>query len=84
MKILTKIKGVGEWTVQMILIFELGRPDIFPYQDLGIQQGMRQLYKLEGKGKDLHIKMTEQASAWQPYRSYACRVIWQWRDKAGL
>ncbi|MFM7016149.1 MAG: DNA-3-methyladenine glycosylase family protein [Bacteroidota bacterium] len=77
---LTKIKGVGKWTVEMILMFSLNRPDILPVDDLGIQQAMIRLYKLEGKGKVLHQQMTEIAKQWQPYRTIACRHLWRWKD----
>ena len=48
---LTKIKGVGVWTVQMILMFSLARPDVFPSGDFGIQQAMIRLYKLRTTDK---------------------------------
>jgi DNA-3-methyladenine glycosylase II len=53
-QILTKIKGVGVWTVQMILIFTLKRPDVFPVLDLGIQQGIKKLYALESSGQNIN------------------------------
>jgi len=77
---LTKIKGVGVWTVQMILIFTLNRPDVLPVLDLGIQQGMKKLYNLESTGKDLHKDMEKIAENWKPYRSHASRLIWKWKD----
>ncbi len=77
---LTSIKGVGVWTVQMILLFNLGRPDIFPEKDLGIQKAMQQLYGLEGKGRALERAMAEQAEQWRPYRSYATRLLWRFLD----
>lgn len=77
---LTQIKGVGKWTVQMILMFTLERLDVFPVDDLGIQQGIAELYQLEDKGKELKKKMVEIASPWQPYRTIASRYIWCWKD----
>lgn len=78
---LTQIKGVGEWTVQMLLISTLAREDVFPLNDLGIQQGIRGLYGLEELDKkELKKKMPELSEAWRPYRSYACRAIWRWYD----
>ncbi|HHM21600.1 MAG TPA: DNA-3-methyladenine glycosylase 2 family protein [Bacteroidetes bacterium] len=74
---LTQIKGVGRWTVEMILMFSLNRPDILPLDDLGIQKGMARLYQIEEKGKALKNKMTETAAPWRPYRSYACWYLWQ-------
>lgn len=77
---LTQIKGVGRWTVQMILMFTLARLDVFPVLDLGIQQGMKRLYSLEQEGKDLHKTMHEIAEQWRPFRSLASRYIWKWKD----
>ncbi len=79
-QILTKIKGVGVWTVQMILIFTLKRPDVFPVLDLGIQQGIKKLYALESSGKILMQEMEQISEEWRPYRSYASRIIWKWKD----
>lgn len=80
-KLLTQIKGVGTWTVQMMLMFTLQRPDVFPSADLGIQQAMQRLYHLEGKGKELLSKMQAIAAAWSPYRTTACRYLWLWKDQ---
>jgi DNA-3-methyladenine glycosylase II len=77
---LTTIKGVGKWTVQMILMFRLNRLDIFPVDDLGIRQGMIHLYDIEETGKALLNKMHELAEPWRPYRSVACRYIWRYKD----
>ncbi len=80
-KELKSIKGVGKWTVQMILMFRLGRLDVFPIDDLGIRQGMIGLYELEGKtGKELIREMNRIAESWKPYRSVASRYIWKWKD----
>jgi DNA-3-methyladenine glycosylase II len=77
---LTQIKGVGKWTAQMILMFTIGRPDVFPIDDLGIQQAMIRLYKLDEKDKKLKQKMIELADLWRPYRTTACRFLWRWKD----
>ena len=77
---LTRIKGVGTWTVQMILMFSLGRKDILPTGDLAIQQSMQQLYELEGTGRTLEHQMLKVAEAWRPYRSVAARYLWRWKD----
>ena len=79
-KELTAIKGVGKWTVEMILMFKLGRLDVFPDADLGIQQAMIRLYGLESKGKVLKKELCAIAAAWQPYRSIASRYLWRWKD----
>ncbi|HEY8240552.1 MAG TPA: DNA-3-methyladenine glycosylase 2 family protein [Kiritimatiellia bacterium] len=77
---LTQIKGVGRWTVEMLLMFDLGRPDVLPVDDLGIQQAMQKLYRLRAKGKKLHARMTKNAEPWRPYRSHACMLLWKWKS----
>jgi len=77
---LVQIKGVGKWTVQMILMSALGRPDVFPVDDLGIQQAMIKAYDITDTGKALKTSMVEIARPWQPYRSYASRLLWRWLD----
>lgn len=79
-KKLTAIKGVGRWTVEMILMFTLNRPDVLPVDDLGIQNAMKRLYGLEETGKILRARMVELAEPWRPYRTYACRYLWKWKD----
>lgn len=78
---LTQIKGVGRWTAEMILMFSLNRPDVMPLDDGGIQNAIKQLYKLNGKGKQLHQQMLLISEAWKPYRSIACRHLWMWKDQ---
>lgn len=73
---LTEIKGVGRWTVEMILMHTFRRPDVFPEADLGIQNAMIELYKIEGKGKVLRSAMREIAESWRPYRSYGTWALW--------
>jgi len=77
---LTQIKGVGVWTVQMILMFELERPDVMPVGDLGIQNAMKKLYDLNTEKRQLENEMLEIAASWSPYRSIACRYLWQYYD----
>ena len=77
---LTSIKGVGKWTVQMILMFRLNRLDVFPIDDLGIRQGMIKLYDVQTTGKILLKDLTSIAEQWRPYRTIACRYIWRWKD----
>ncbi|MFM8450217.1 MAG: DNA-3-methyladenine glycosylase family protein [Haliscomenobacter sp.] len=78
---LTQIKGVGVWTVEMLLMFSLNRPDILPVDDLGIQQGIQRLYGLNQSGKALRKEMEKIAEPWRPYRSYACYYLWNWKDQ---
>lgn len=76
--LLTQIKGVGEWTVQMILMFSLERPDVLPVGDLVIQKSMIKYYGIEAeKKKDLYLKMHNTAELWIPYRTIACRYLWR-------
>jgi DNA-3-methyladenine glycosylase II len=78
---LTQIKGVGKWTVEMILMFTLGREDVFAVDDLGIQQAMCKLYKIDFEDKKLmKEKMLAISKKWSPYRTYACRYLWGWKD----
>lgn len=80
-KLLTQIKGVGQWTVEMLLMFSLGREDVIALDDLGIQTAIARLYKLDiDNKKELKIKMSEISKKWSPYRSYACLYLWQWKD----
>ncbi|HSC52843.1 MAG TPA: hypothetical protein VLC98_04450 [Phnomibacter sp.] len=79
--LLTQIKGVGQWTVEMLLMFSLGREDVFPTDDLGIQQAMIKLYGIKaGNKKELQLKMQRIAEKWRPYRTYACLHLWAWKD----
>jgi len=80
-ELLTQIKGVGKWTVEMLLMFSLGREDVFAVDDLGIQQAMTKLYHLDPTHKkQLKIDMLERSKAWSPYRTYACLHLWRWKD----
>lgn len=80
---LTQIKGVGKWTTEMILMFALQHEDVFPADDLGIQQAMIRLYKIQADNKkELHEKMHRIAEKWRPYRTYACMHLWRWKDNA--
>ncbi len=78
---LLPIKGVGKWTVEMILMFALCREDVFAVDDLGIQQAMIQLYKLDTTDKKtLREKMLKISGKWSPYRTYACLYLWEHKD----
>ena len=78
--LLTQIKGVGRWTAEMLLMFPLDRPDVFPVDDLGIQLAIKNLYSLRGDGRRLHKRMTAIAENWRPHRSLACKYLWRWRS----
>ncbi|HEY5464594.1 MAG TPA: DNA-3-methyladenine glycosylase 2 family protein [Hanamia sp.] len=80
-ELLTQIKGVGKWTVEMILMFTLGREDVFAIDDLGLKQGVIKLYKIKETDKKLLQKRIEKISLkWSPYRTYASRYLWNWKD----
>ena len=79
-KHLTQIKGVGRWTVEMLLMFALERPDVLPLDDLGIQNAMKRHYSLEESGKALKVRMQEIAENWRPYRTIASKYLWQSLD----
>jgi len=79
-KMLTQIKGVGVWTVQMLLIFSLNRPDVFPTGDYGIQMAIKRLYDLDEEKSALLRKMNDLAEAWIPHRSVVSRYLWLWGD----
>jgi len=74
---LSQIKGVGKWTVQMILMFPMDRPNVFPVDDLGIQNAMKGLYSIALEKKELKAKMLEIASVWEPYRTLASKYLWK-------
>lgn len=78
---LTQIKGVGRWTTEMLLMFALGREDVFAIDDWGLQQAVIGLYDLKHRKKkimrDKILKISEQ---WSPYRTYACMYMWRWKD----
>ena len=78
---LTQVKGIGVWTAQMFLIFSLGRPDVFPYDDLGVRTALRNLYSLD----DLPGKEESHAVAarWRPYASVASWYCWRSLDNDG-
>ncbi len=74
-----RVKGVGPWTTDMFLMFTLGRPDVLPTGDLGIQKGMQRLFKLREFPKP--EKMRALAEAWRPYRTVACWYLWRLADE---
>jgi DNA-3-methyladenine glycosylase II len=74
-KLFTTIKGIGEWTVQMLLIFNLGRLDIIPQNDLAIRKNYRKLKKLTNPITPKEI--TRISTVWSPYRSVASWYLWQ-------
>jgi len=74
---LTKVKGIGIWTVHMFLIFCMGRLDVLAYGDLGIRNGIQKLYSLETLPDQQTIEALAIKNNWHPYESVACWYIWK-------
>lgn len=77
---LVQLKGVGRWTAEMILIFSLGRPDVFPVDDAGIRQALQTLYGFNTERISDTWAFYEISRPWAPYRSLAARHLWRWLD----
>tara|TARA_Y100000590_G_scaffold341894_1_gene390217 strand:+ start:1097 stop:1714 length:618 start_codon:yes stop_codon:yes gene_type:complete len=75
---LIQIKGIGQWTVDMFLMFALNRPDIMPYSDLGIQKGIKTLFDLDEM--PTKNEMETMSEKWKPYRTVACWYLWKVSD----
>lgn len=78
---LTKVKGVGEWTVHMFMIFSLHRPDVLPSGDLGVRKGVQELYKLKALPKP--EEMAGLCERWRPYRSVGAWYMWRLMESKG-
>lgn len=79
---LTKIKGVGVWTVHMFLMFCMGRLDVLPIGDLGIKNGIQKLYDFEIKPTPEEMELIAKKNNWNPYETIASWYIWQSLDNA--
>lgn len=80
-ELLIQIKGVGRWTAEMLLMFTLGREDLFSVDDYGIQSAMKKIYNLDdGNKKEFRQKLLNISKKWSPYRTYACLHLWHWKD----
>lgn len=79
---LTDVKGIGEWTVHMFLMFCMGRKDVLPVGDLGIKNGMRTLYGLEHAPSPDEMRAIAEKYQWHPYESIASWYIWRSLDNA--
>ena len=75
---LVQVRGVGRWTVEMLLIFRLGRPDVLPVTDLGVRKGFAAVLKLD-ELPDAET-MTRRAERWRPWRSVASWYLWRAAD----
>ncbi|MDO8504179.1 MAG: DNA-3-methyladenine glycosylase 2 family protein [bacterium] len=74
---LVKIKGIGNWTAEMFLMFSLGREDVFSHGDLGLRKAIEKIYNLKNPTKS---SIEQLSRKWRPYRTWACRILWSSRD----
>lgn len=74
------VKGIGEWTAQMFLMFTLGRPDVLPTGDLGIQKAMQKLFHIRAKPNPKHMERL--AKCWTGHRTVACFYLWRTLDQS--
>jgi DNA-3-methyladenine glycosylase II len=72
---LTRVKGIGRWTAEMFLMFNLGRPDVLPLDDLGIRSAVRKAYNLPALPTKQELEQI--GERWRPYRTAACWYLWQ-------
>jgi DNA-3-methyladenine glycosylase II len=76
----TAVKGLGQWTADMFLIFHLGRPDVLPVGDLGVRRAVERAYGLEGLPSAEELEML--GERWRPHRSLASLYLWESLDNA--
>lgn len=76
-KELTDVKGIGEWTVHMFLMFCMGRSDILAYGDLGIRNAIKKLYGLPSPPMPQEVQAIAAARHWHPYETIACWYLWE-------
>jgi DNA-3-methyladenine glycosylase II len=79
-ELLIAVKGLGRWTIDMFLMFHLGRPDVLPVGDLGIRRAIQVHYGLEELPKP--GEMEQIAEAWRPHRTLACIYLWESLENA--
>ncbi len=80
-RVLTKVKGIGAWTSEMFLMFTLGRENVFSFGDLGLQKGIKHLYRF--KTIPPRPKLEKLLAKWHPYRTYAALALWSVVDGGG-
>jgi DNA-3-methyladenine glycosylase II len=76
----TQVRGIGRWTVEMLLMFQLGRPDVLPVDDFGVCNGFRLAYGLKGMPRPRAL--AEFGARWAPHRSFAAWYLWRAVDLA--
>ena len=74
---LTQVKGIGEWTVHMFLMFCMARADVLPVSDLGIRNGVTRLYGLPAQATPEDVRSVAEKNNWRPYESIASWYVWQ-------
>lgn len=79
---LTAVRGIGEWTAHMFLMWCMGRTDVLPYGDLGVRNGVQRLYGLDTLPDRLTMEKIAASNNWHPYESIASWYIWQSLDNA--
>jgi DNA-3-methyladenine glycosylase II len=72
---LTQVKGIGKWSAQMFLMFRLGRPDVLPEADLGVQKGIQKAYRL--RKLPTPAQVLRRGEKWAPYRTVASWYMWR-------
>ena len=77
---LTELHGVGQWTVEMLLIFTLGRPDVLPVDDFGVREGFKIAYRRRKQPTPKQLR--RYGARWEPYRSVAAWYLWRAAEKA--
>ncbi len=77
---LVEVRGIGRWTVEMLLIFQLGRPDVLPVDDYGVRNGFRVAYGRRTMPRPQHV--LEYGNRWRPYRSTASWYLWRAAERA--
>jgi DNA-3-methyladenine glycosylase II len=75
---LTMVKGIGRWTAEMFLMFNLGRPDVMPADDLGVQNAVRRHYRM--RQRPSRKRLLKHAERWRPYRTAAAWYLWRSLD----
>ncbi|MCI3923676.1 DNA-3-methyladenine glycosylase [Paenibacillus sp. TRM 82003] len=72
---LTRLRGIGRWTVECLLLFAYGRPDLYPAADIGLRNGVRRLYDLPAQPSAAEVETL--GAAWAPWRTYATYYLWE-------
>lgn len=70
---LVKVKGIGNWTAEMFLMFSLGREDVFSHGDLGLRKAIEKIYSIKNPTRSAVEKLSKK---WAPYRTWACLILW--------